>query len=192
MGNRRQGEFALECVARMLEAKDSPMHLEAAELRAELAVLKAAPAATEPPALARFLPSRPDDVPAPGDGWVYVGKGSGNRIQPSNISDDISLLGMYNSEWNICQFGTDTARHYAIRWTAPADIWHRFGLLAPSEGGGWISHTPFTPKPDNADANADVLMDMQGGEKVACFCPTNEWQNFPVIGWRPALWEVAT
>lgn len=52
MGNKRQGEFALECVARMLEANDSPMHLEAAKLRAELDAIKAPPAAPEPPALA--------------------------------------------------------------------------------------------------------------------------------------------
>ena len=153
--------------------------------RAELDSLKAAPAATEPPALSRFLPRRPADVPAPPAGWVYVGMGFEPPYGTRESYDLAAWLG-WRAEWNVGQAGRDPGKHYAIRWTAAPDIWHRFGLPAPSEGGGWIPHTPFTPKPDNADSNADVLMDMQGGEKVACFCPTNEWQNFPVIGWRPA------
>ncbi len=200
MGHKRQGEFALEAVARLVESERLQMHgykredeslrEENAKLRAELDALKVPSAAPEPPALARFLPVRPDDVPAPPDGWVYVGMGF-EQPYGTKESKDISALLEWCAEWNVGQAGRDPCKHYAIRWTAPADIWRRFGLLAPSEGGGWIPHTPFTSKPDNADANADVLMDMQGGEKVACFCPTNEWQNFPVIGWRPAV-EVAT
>jgi hypothetical protein len=210
MGHKRQGEFALESVARLVESERLQMHgykreaeslrEENAKLRAELDALKAPPAAPEPPALSRFLPRLPDDVPAPPDGWVYVGRGSGNRIQPSDISDDISLLGMCNSEWISCQFGTDTARHYAIRWTAEPDIWHRFGLLAPSEGGGWIPHCPGDPMP--CEGRCEVLLKgemddaqfrLKPGEVRygTAWCWDADHADNNIIGWRPAV-EVAT
>jgi hypothetical protein len=210
MGHKRQGEFALEAVARLVESERLQMHgykreakslrEENAKLRAELDALNAEPAATETPALARFLAVRPADVPAPPDGWVYVGRGSGNRIQPSDISYDISLLGMCNSEWISGQFGTDTARHYAIRWTAAPDIWHRFGLLAPSEGGGWIPHRPGDPMP--CEGLCEVLLkgemdDAQFRNNLGevmygtGWCWDDDLANNNIIGWRPAA-EVAT
>jgi hypothetical protein len=174
-----------------------------ANLRAELDALNAEPAATETPALARFLPVRPADVPAPPDGWVYVGMGLGNRMQPSDISDDISLLGMCNSEWISCQFGTDTARHYAIRWTAEPDIWHRFGLLAPSEGGGWIPHRQGEAMPCERLCKVllkgeldDAQFRHHPGEvrygTEWCWDADTDYDDDNVIGWRPALAEVAT
>jgi hypothetical protein len=167
--------------------KESEMESEPTDARrAHLDELDDAP---EKPALSRFLPRRPDDVPVLPDGWVYVGKGVDNKFLAS--SEHIGLLtgeGWCCGEMARC--GNGLHQHYAISWIAPADVWDRFGLLAPSEGGGWIPHTPFTPKPDYADAKSDVLMDMRSGEQVACFFPTNDWQIFPVIGWRPALAEV--
>jgi hypothetical protein len=108
---------------------------------------------------------------------------------------------MYNSEWNICQFGTDTARHYAIRWTAPADIWHRFYLLAPSEGGGWIPHTPGDVRP--CEGRCEVLLngeldDAQFRNQPGEVRFGKDWYwragrlDNNIIGWRPALAEVAT
>jgi hypothetical protein len=207
MGHKRQGEFALEAVARLVESERLQMHgykreakslrEENANLRAELDALKAAPAAPEPPALSRFLPRLPDDVPAPPDGWVYVGRGSGNRIQPSDISYDISLLGM--CKWISGQIGTDTARHYAIRWTAPADIWHRFGLLAPSEGGGWIPHRPGDAMPYKGEMLVNVLYKCGEVSMFTGIASRYNWESlatddddqFDIIGWRPAA-EVAT
>jgi hypothetical protein len=103
---------------------------------------------------------------------------------------------MYNSEWNICQFGTDTARHYAIRWTAAQDIWHRFYLLAPSEGGGWIPHRPGDACPCQLGSYVDLLWD--DGDSFArqhmtgprVFDKNSEGIQ-SVIGWRPALAEVS-
>jgi hypothetical protein len=213
MGQKRQGEFALECVARLVESERLQMHgykreakslrEENAKLRAELDALNAEPAATETPALARFLPVRPADVPAPPDGWVYVGMGLGNRMQPSDISDDISLLGMCNSEWISCQFGTDTARHYAIRWTAEPDIWHRFGLLAPSEGGGWIPHRQGEAMPCERLCKVllkgeldDAQFRHHPGEvrygTEWCWDADTDYDDDNVIGWRPMIAEVAT
>jgi hypothetical protein len=174
---------------------------ECKNLRAELDALKAPPAAPEPPALSRFLPRLPDDVPAPPDGWVYAGMGLGNRIQPSDISYDISLLGM--CKWISGQFGTDTARHYAIRWTAEPDIWHRFGLLAPSEGGGWIPHRQGEAMPCERLCKVllkgeldDAQFRHHPGEvrygTEWCWDADTDYDDDNVIGWRPALAEVAT
>jgi hypothetical protein len=205
----------------MLEAKDSPMHLEAAKLRAELDVLKAAPAATEPPAhvcaahadmqgecmvcggqpaLARFLPRRPDDVPAPPDGWVYVGRGNdANKDKPDSL-DILNISGMRT--WVIGQSvkGIDVYSNYAIRWTAAPDIWHRFGLLAPSEGGGWIPHRPGDAMP--CEGRCEVLLkgeidDAQFRCKPGevrygtAWCWDSDHSDNNTIGWRPALAEVA-
>jgi hypothetical protein len=169
MGNRRQGEFALECVARMLEAKDSPMHLEAAKLRAELDALNAEPAATETPALARFLPRRPAD----------------------------SLVGL---DWAIVKTTDNALEHTAIRWDAAPDIWHRFGLLAPSEGGGWIPHRPGDAMPCEGRCQVllkgeidDAQFRHQPGEVVygTAWCWGADHSDNNIIGWRPVIAEVA-
>ena len=170
-------------------------------LRAELDSLKSAPAATEPPALARFLPRRPADVPAPPDGWVYVGRGveSNRNLTPSN---DISAYISWRGDWSIGdQLGRDDKKPYAVLWTAPADIWHRFGLLAPSEGGGWIPHTPGDAMP--CEGRCEVLLkgeidDAQFRNQPGEVRFGNDWYwdaddaDNNIIGWRPALWEVAT
>jgi hypothetical protein len=181
------------------------LRTENAKLRAELDALKSAPvqdarrahldalddAAPEAPALSRFLPVRPDDIPAPPDGWVYCGKGTGETV---NITPEIAAF--INKCWDKTGWGgyyDDT--DYAIRWTAPADIWHRFGMIAPSEGGGWIPHTPGDAMP--CDANLRVNLLFANGRKpcesgVYFFDAYTVEHNNDIIGWRPALAEVAT
>jgi hypothetical protein len=174
-----------------------------ANLRAELDALNAEPAAPEPPALARFLPRLPAEVSAPPDGWVYVGMG----FEPpygTRASEDISVWLEWCAEWNVGQAGRDPGKHYAIRWTAPADIWHRFGLLAPSEGGGWIPHTPGDAMP--CEGRCEVLLkgemdDAQFRNHLGEVRFGNDWywddwywdaddDDNNIIGWRPAV-EVA-
>ena len=92
-------------------------------------------------------------------------------------------------------------RHYAIRWTAEPDIWHRFGLLAPSEGGGWIPHTPGDPMP--CESRCEVLLKGEINDAQFRYQPGEirfggdwTWRKLGgennIIGWRPALAEVAT
>ena len=139
-------------------------------LRAELDAIKAEPAATEPPALARFLPCRPAD----------------------------SLVGL---DWAIVKTTDNALEHTAIRWDAPADIWHRFGLLAPSEGGGWIPHTPGDAMP--CEGLCEVLLkgeidDAQFRCKPGevrygtAWCWDADHSDNNIIGWRPVIVEVAT
>jgi hypothetical protein len=176
------------------------------KLRAELDALNAVPAAPEPPALARFLPVHPDDVPAPPEGWVYVGRG---HISNVGLGPSCNLM-IWNfagsSEWSDLTSGHDQGRHYAIRWTAPADIWHRFGVLAPSEGGGWIPHCPDDPMP--CEGLCKVLLkgeidDAQFRNNPGEVRFGNDWywkdwywdaddDDDNVIGWRPMIAEVAT
>jgi hypothetical protein len=210
MGHKRQGEFALEAVARLVESERLQMHgykreakslrEENAELRAELDEIKAAPAATEPPALARFLPRRPAAVPAPPDGWVYVGMG----FEPpygTRASEDISEKKKECAEWNVGQAGRDPGKHYAIRWDAPTDLWHRFGVLAPSEGGGWIPHRQGEAMPCERLCKVLLKGEMDdakfrnnpGAVRLGTeWCWDDDLANNNIIGWRPALWEVAT
>ena len=80
----------------------------------------------------------------------------------------------------------------SIRWTASTDIWHRFGLLSPSEGGGWIQHTPGDVMPVETKTLVDVLL---GGAEIETFTGMNlDWGErglgTSIIGWRPALAEV--
>jgi hypothetical protein len=218
MGHKRQGEFALEAVARLVESERLQMHgykreaeslrAENANLRAELDEIKAAPAAPEPPALSRrigacittFLPRLPDDVPAPPDGWVYVGMG---HISNVGLGPSCNLM-MWNfagsNEWSVSTSGRDQGLHYAIRWTAPANIWHRFGLLAPIEGGGWIPHCPGDPMP--CEGLCEVLLkgemdDAKFRNNPGAVRLGTEWcwddghDEANIIGWRPAA-EVAT
>jgi len=168
-------------------------------LRAELDVLKAAPDATEPSALARFLPLRPADVPAPPDGFVYVGMGF-EQPYGTRESKDISAWLEWCAEWNVGQAGRDPSKHYAIRWTAPSKVWHEYGLLAPSEGGGWIPHTPGDAMP--CEGRCEVLLkgeldDAQFRCKPGevrygtAWCWDSDHSDNNTIGWRPALAEVA-
>jgi hypothetical protein len=180
MGHKRQGEFALEAVARLAESERLQMHgykreakslrEENANLRAELDALKAAPDATEPPALSRFLPSRPAD----------------------------SLVGL---EWAIVKTTDNALEHTAIRWDAPAAVWHRFGLLAPSEGGGWIPHRPGDAMP--CEGRCEVLLKgelddaqfrLKPGEVRygTAWCWDADHSDNNAIGWRPVIAEVAT
>jgi hypothetical protein len=155
-------------------------------LRAELDAIKALPAAPEPPALARFLPRRPADVPATPDGWVYVGP---FMEKTADLPDNDLIKSMrVNGEW-----------YDSLAWTAPADIWHRFGLLAPSEGGGWIPHTPGADAPNDAPERVDILLCDEvvwnHPLKLMSTSPSNWRGEKPasqIIGWRPALAEVAT
>ena len=149
------------------------------------------------PDAGRFLPRRPDDVPAPPDGWVYVGMGRGvNTNEPPSL--DILQQGKFVTWFSDARgfLGNFTESHYAIRWTAPADIWHRFGLLAPSEGGGWIPHTPGDPMP--CDGKMIVRVARKCGNegdyacqnrprKAECWCWGGIATTHGIIGWRPAL-----
>ena len=164
----------LQCAAVLADELES-LRDETAKLRAELDAIKTEPDANPAPALSRFLPSRPADVPAPPDGWVYVGRGA-EVVSYNDYSPAISQLSLTKS-WMIDSqgySGTATREHYAIRWTAEPDIWHRFNLLAPSEGGGWIPHRP--------------------GDAIPWRGPISRLRNDlgGIIGWRPALAEVAT
>jgi hypothetical protein len=143
--------------------------------------------------LSRFLPRRPDDVPAPPDGWVYVGRGVDKKfVTPS---EHIGTLAG-SSGWccgDMARCGNRIYQHYAIRWTAPTDIWHRFGLLAPSEGGGWIPHTPGDAMPCDGKMVVQVLFNLDDKSGLrpweARVYPWNEGEP-SIIGWRPALAEV--
>jgi hypothetical protein len=212
MGHKRQGEFALECVARLVESERLQMHgykreakslrEENAKLRAELDALNAEPAATETPALARFLPVRPADVPAPPDGVVFV-----NPCESTGYPMESSIWA-WNRRWPRGDWYSRWSGHevedgfyVGIEWTAEPDIWHRFGLLAPSEGGGWIPHCPDDPMP--CEGRCEVLLKgemddaqfrLKPGEVRygTAWCWDSGHSDNNIIGWRPALAEVAT
>jgi hypothetical protein len=190
---KRTIEESQKLRAELANAKD-----HVTRLRSELAAIKSAPAATEPPALSRFLPVRPDDVPAPPDGYAFGLQAGPLRVP---LACDVNYLALFaGSQWQIGARGACGAP-YAIRWTAPADIWHRFGLLAPSEGGGWIPHTPGDAMPCDCVCEVllrgeidDALFRLKPGE-VRCgtqWCWDDDHADNDIIGWRPALAEVAT
>jgi len=143
------------------------------------------------PALSAILPRRPDDVPAPPDGWDYVGMGrEENHCLPFSL-----YISSYNAEWGAGRIERDGSApdwHYAIRRTAQPDIWHRFGLLAPSEGGGFYPHTPGDPCP--CDKNSVVEIIRHDGKIVNLPATRVVWDvrsvpaaTWHCIGWRPAL-----
>jgi hypothetical protein len=218
-----------EHAARIAAAEFKLQKVQLADLRAELDAIKADPCpdcagsgmdpetpdpsglcskcsgmgetTTEPPALARFLPVLPVDVAAPPDGWVYVGMGveSGKW----KVSHDIGML--CEEGWHCgisSRIGNCESSHYAIRWTAPSDIWHRFNLLAPSEGGGWIPHRPGDAAP--CDCVCEVFLRGELNDRQFRTKPgevrwsvgwrwDDEGGDNNIIGWRPALGaEVAT
>jgi hypothetical protein len=167
-------------------------------LRAELDAIKTEPDANPAPALSRFLPCRPTDVSAPPDGWVY----GAEVVSYNDYSPDISQLSLTKS-WMIDSQGyrgTATREHYAIRWTAAPDIWHRFGLLAPSEGGGWIPHTPGDAMPCGGGEIVRVLFSTGAEGRPSQYAihaadwawGLYEYEKLQIIGWRPLLAEVAT
>jgi hypothetical protein len=150
------------------------------------------------PAMSRFLPRRPDDVPAPPDGHALVMFGDKSNTSKS-FSHDIVRLRDDGIWSNGPCVGLEDDEIYAIRWTASDDIWHRFGLLAPSEGGGWIPHTPGDPMPCDGDMMVEVIQRREMTEgyykdvQVADCWDWEEEFRFPpneIIGWRPALAEV--
>jgi hypothetical protein len=86
-----------------------------------------------------------------------------------------------------------------LRFCTP-EYMHSHGLLSPDEGGGWIPHTPGDPMPCDGDLRVDVLYK----DSEQCINSGNaahrwDWSVFGtcdadglnVIGWRPALAEVA-
>jgi hypothetical protein len=144
--------------------------------------------------LPRFLPRRPDDVDAPPDGWVYVGGGSvANESKDNskwiiNTNDELKWIEHYRVQ------GSCGLLHYAVRWTAPADIWHRFGLLSPYKGGGWIPHTPGDPLPCNGDISVDCLRadceTLKNRHPMSLIWSKAVLAGMSIIGWRPSLAEV--
>ena len=174
-----------------------------AALCANLDAIKTEPDANPAPALSRFLPVRPADVPATPEGWVYAGPGRATNKDKDSSKSIINVSSNNGSNWvqNWMVRGYNEESHYAIRWTAEPDIWHRFGLLAPSEGGGWIPHTPGDPMPCEGEMIIDVLIKSSGEETVELGSRKNETTQAKyyifsscteIIGWRPALAEVAT
>jgi len=138
------------------------------------------------PALSAILPRRPDDVPAPPES-DFVGRGDlANGRQES--SDDIYRYEY--GKWIQGNRGDTIDVYYAIRRNAQPDIWHRFGLLAPSEGGGFYPHTPGDPMPCAGDMRVDVLLSEGSiGDELSAGCWIWACNGVPgdIIGWRPAL-----
>jgi hypothetical protein len=181
---------------------------ENADLRAELDVLKAPPSmdrrrreldaladgpweGEEKPSLARFLPRRPDDVPAPPDGWVYVGMDLETN-EKGGCSKHIGLFLPDEEGWDLSEWNADGRGNHnlCIRWTAPAYIWHRFGLLAPSEGGGWIPHTPGDVMPCEGGDLIYVMAKGYEDDALEKYATASHCGWDKIIGWRPALAEV--
>jgi hypothetical protein len=142
--------------------------------------------------VSRFLPRRPDDATAPPDEWVYVGRGVDKKfVTPSEHIGTLAGSGWCCGDMARC--GNSIYQHYAIRWAAPADIWHRFGLLTPSEGGGWIPHTPGDPMPCEWDLLVDYTLDKPFPPRMTAKADHCRWSKLnenDIIGWRPALAEV--
>jgi len=150
------------------------------------------------PALSAILPRRPDDVPAPPDGLDYVGFGCLANYKAQSETE------IFRCEFDGCWAGRSRGdapdMHYAIRRTAPPDIWHRFGLLAPEEGGGFYPHTPGDPCPCDGDMRVEVVLSGESpgyidfsarpGRDWAWVRPGRAWawgRGGDIIGWRPAL-----
>jgi len=140
------------------------------------------------PALSAILPRRPNDVPAPKDGWDYVSvDGSGLHLNDEKASEHIAVY--YRGMWDYENW-QGIERNVAIRRTAPPDIWHRFGLLAPEEGGGFYPHTPGDPMPCDGDMRVEIMLrnGTYGGDEQADVWDWGEFKAHSVIvGWRPAL-----
>jgi hypothetical protein len=138
------------------------------------------------PSMSAILPRRPDDVPAPPEGWDYVGNGREENSNALPTSDIALHTECWNIEGEEC-CGHLTGWHYAIRRTAAPDIWHRFGLLAPDEGGGFYPHTPGDPMPCDGDMRVDFLAAAPriSPNAIARACVWDE--DSAIIGWRPAL-----
>jgi hypothetical protein len=146
------------------------------------------------PALSAILPRRPNYVPAPPDGWDYVGMGRGENSNAAP-SQDIALHTKHWDTGDEESCGHLTGWHYAIRRTAPPDIWHRFGILAPEEGGGFYPHMPGDPCPCDGEMRVQTILHAEQSELMswnADICPASEWAwgdcgSFGIVGWRPAL-----
>jgi hypothetical protein len=93
--------------------------------------------------------------------------------------------------------------YVGIEWTAEPDIWHRFGLLAPSEGGGWIPHRQGEAMPCERLCKVllkgeldDAQFRHHPGEvrygTEWCWDADTDYDDDNVIGWRPMIAEVAT
>jgi len=141
------------------------------------------------PALSAILPRRPDDVPAPVEGWDYVSvDGSGLRLDDEKASEHIAVY--YRGMWDYENW-QGIERNVAICRTAPPDIWHRFGLLAPSEGGGFYPHTPGDPCPCEGDMRVEVVLSGESpGYIDFSVCHGRDWawgRGGDIIGWRPAM-----
>jgi len=142
------------------------------------------------PELSAILPRRPDDVPAPKDGWVYASvDGSGLRLNEENASEHIAVY--YRGMWDYENW-QGIERNVAICRTAPPDIWHRFGLLAPEEGGGFYPHTPGDICPCNVDMRVDVIYrngtcSKTKNNKAGNWLWHETGQDSNIVGWRPAL-----
>jgi hypothetical protein len=153
--------------------------------------------APEKPALSRFLPRRPDEhykaIPELKEGYVFVSE-KGVDSDAYCLSQHIAANRKGDYTWNYGpNKGTSPDCRYAIRWTAPVDIWHRFGLLAPSEGGGWIPHAPGDCSPVAEKVLVDVIL--KNGETDISTPAYIQWQwswmgQHEITGWRPALAEV--
>ncbi len=83
--------------------------------------------------------------------------------------------------WANNQHGTPV-----FKWTTMVRTWNAYGLLHPSEGGGFQRHTPGDPMPCDGDMKVDVYYE-DGHIDHDCIAASIGWEQDSIweYKWRP-------